>query len=319
MKYFYSVSDFYKRKFGCKVYKLSLDAGCTCPTRDGTKGSGGCIFCSAAGSGDFAASAELSISGQIQEAKKLVRAKNTGGRYIAYFQNFTSTYGDAAELEKKYTEAVSAEDVVGISIATRPDCLDQDILNRIAALCSRTFVSIELGLQTSNEKTARYIHRGYSLPVYDDAVRRIKEANPDIHIVTHIILGLPEETAADMIKTAEHCAGAGTDGIKITVLHILEGTAIADEYLAGRIRCMGMDEYFSILSEIVMHLPENIVIHRLTGDGPRKLLLAPLWTADKKSVLNAMSRYFETHGVYQGKYRGNIVIPETGRSDCQFD
>ena len=301
-KRYCAVSDFYRQKFGIKTYKLSLDAGCTCPTRDGTKGTGGCIFCSAAGSGDFAARRNFSITQQIEQAEQLIRNKYKGGRYIAYFQNFTNTYGDAGALEKKYREAVTVPEIAGISIATRPDCLGGDILNRISSLCGTTFVSIELGLQTTNERTAAYIHRGYDTDIYDDAVYRIHRANPAIHIVTHVIFGLPGETDADMLETVCHSVRAGTDGIKIAVLHVLKGTVLADEYAAGKFRCMEMKEYFEILSRAIELLPRNIVVHRLTGDGPKRLLVAPLWTAGKHVVHNAMECWFDEHDIMQGRH-----------------
>ena len=301
-KRYYSVSDFYKQKFGTKVYKLSLDAGCTCPTRDGTKGTGGCIFCSAAGSGDFAAPRNFSVTHQIEQAELLVRQKYKGGRYIAYFQNFTNTYGDAVVLEKKYKEAAAVPDIAGISIATRPDCLDGDILNRISSLCATTFVTIELGLQTTNERTAAYIHRRYDTSIYDDAVYRIHKANPAIHIVTHVIFGLPGEKDADMLETVCHSVRAGTDGIKIAVLHVLKDTALADEYTAGKFRCMEMEDYFETVSQAIELLPRNIVVHRLTGDGAKRLLVAPLWTAGKHVVHNAMERWFDEHDIMQGRH-----------------
>jgi radical SAM protein (TIGR01212 family) len=300
-KQYYSVSDFYRQKFGTKIYKLSLDAGCTCPTRDGTKGTGGCIFCSAAGSGEFAASRDLSITRQITQAKLLVQKKNKNGRYIAYFQNFTNTYGDEAVLEKKYREAIACPGIAGISIATRPDCLGSGILNRIASLCSTTFVTVELGLQTSNEHTAAHIHRGYTDREYDDAVRRIHRADPSIHVVTHVIFGLPGENDADMLETVRHSVRAGTDGIKIAVLHVLKGTPLAREYEAGKFRCLEKEEYFDIVSRAVELLPENIVIHRLTGDGAKRLLIAPLWTANKHTVHNSMEQWFDEHNVRQGR------------------
>ena len=212
---FYSASDFYKEKFGCKVYKISLDAGCTCPNRDGTKGTGGCIFCSGSGSGEFAADRSLSIPAQVEQAKLRVRSKNSTGRYIAYFQNFTSTYGNENVLMQKYNEALSQPDIAGLSVATRPDCLSDSILSFFASLSEKTFVSIELGFQTSNELSAAYIRRAYTDDVYDDAVRRIKKASAKIHVVTHIIFGLPGETERDMLETVRYCVRAGTDGIKI--------------------------------------------------------------------------------------------------------
>jgi radical SAM protein (TIGR01212 family) len=302
MERFFSASQYYRRQFGCRIYKLSLDAGCTCPTRDGTKGTGGCIFCSAAGSGDFAASRSLTISGQIEQAKRRVESKNSGGKYIAYFQNFTSTYGDHSALEQKYREALAAPGVAGISIATRPDCIDDDMLARIASLCTEAPVSVELGFQSSRTETVQYIRRGYGNNVYDDTVHRIHRADGSIHIVTHVIFGLPGETEEDMLATVRHCIAAGTDGIKITVLHVLEGTDLALDYRSGRFKCMEMDEYFAAVSHALEIIPRNVVIHRLTGDGPKRILIAPLWTAQKHTVLNAMNRWFEEHDVMQGRY-----------------
>ena len=325
--YFYSVSDFYKKIFGCKAYKIAIDAGCTCPTRDGTKGVDGCTFCSASGSGDFASSRKLSITEQIEDAKRLVGKKCPGGggaeiggsrvsggfgadasscgTYIAYFQNFTNTYGDPDELEKKYLEACSAPNVSGISIATRPDSLSDDILRRIARIAEdkteRKFVQLELGLQTSDENSAAAFRRGFTYDVYLDAVRRIKAASSRIHVVTHVILGLPGETEDTMLSTAQFCARAGTDGIKLSLLHVLRGTEMASDYERGLFRCMEKDEYFSVLSAVLESLPPDMVIHRLTGDGAKRLLVAPLWTADKKRVWNDMMRWFADHDVQQGR------------------
>ncbi len=296
-----SVSDFYKNLFGKKAYKLSIDAGCTCPTRDGTKGWGGCSFCSASGSGDFAASRNLSVTEQINQAKALVKDKCKDGTFIAYFQNFTNTYGNAEELEKKYLEAVRAENVSGIAIATRPDCLSDDILFRIARLAEKTFVQLELGLQTSDEKSAASFRRAFTNEVYEDAVRRIKNASGKIHLVTHLILGLPGENLETMISSAKFAVASGTDGIKLSLLHVLEGTDLALDYKKGLFTCMEKEEYFFVLGEVLKVIPKHIVIHRLTGDGAKRLLIAPLWTADKKRVLNDMKTYFEEHKVKQGE------------------
>lgn len=284
-----TASDYYKKLFGCKSYKISIDAGCTCPTRDGSISTGGCIFCSAAGSGDFVPSAGLTVTRQMDEAKKLVSAKSkTSLKYIAYFQNFTNTYGNAEELNRKYLEAVSGKDVVGIAIGTRPDCISDEILKYISALCDRTFVQLELGFQTSNENSAEYFHRHYTNDVYLNAVKRIKAADSRIHIVTHVIFGLPDETKQDMLDTVRYVLAAGTDGIKITSLYVLKNTELEKDYLAGKFKALEMDEYFDLLKSALEIIPENVVIHRLTGDGPKKLLIAPLWTADKKRVLNSL-------------------------------
>ena len=287
---YYSVGEFYKEKFGSKVYKIAIDAGCTCPTRDGTKGNKGCIFCSANGSGDFVPSKKLSISEQIKQAKEIIQKKvKKEIKYIAYFQNFTNTYGDEKLLVQKYNEAINCENVCGISIATRPDCISSSVLKEIAALCKKTFVTIELGFQTSKEESADYIRRGFSNQEYVEAVRRIHQADSRIHVVTHLIFGLPGETHDDMMNSVKFCLNAKTDGIKFTVLYVLKGTDLEKDYQAGKFNVLEMDEYFALLKSALELIPSKIVIHRLTGDGPKKLLIAPMWTANKKNVLNAIN------------------------------
>lgn len=287
---YYSVGEFYKEKFGSKVYKIAIDAGCTCPTRDGTKGNKGCIFCSANGSGDFVPSKNLSISEQIKQAKEIIQKKvKKEIKYIAYFQNFTNTYGDEKLLVQKYNEAINCENVCGISIATRPDCISSSILKEIAALCKKTFVTIELGFQTSKEESANYIRRGFSNQEYLEAVKRIHQADSRIHVVTHLIFGLPGETHDDMMNSVKFCLNAKTDGIKFTVLYVLKGTDLEKDYQAGKFDVLEMDEYFALLKSALELIPPKIVIHRLTGDGPKKLLIAPMWTANKKNVLNAIN------------------------------
>ena len=300
MNRFYSVSDFYKNKFGCKVYKISLDAGCTCPNRDGTKSFGGCIFCSGSGSGDFAADKNLSIAEQIIQAKQRVLSKNKDGKFIAYFQNFSNTYGNAKELAKKYNEAIAQEDVVGISIATRPDCLNDEILNEIAKLVNKTFVSIELGFQTSKSESIEYIRRFFSNEEYLLAIKKIKSVSMNIHVVTHLIFGLPNETEQDMLNSVKFVVDAKSDGIKIALLHVLEGTDLVIDYKNNAFSCLEMEEYFKILGKALKIIPKDVVIHRLTGDGPKKILIAPLWTAQKKVVYNAMNKYFEKIDLLQG-------------------
>lgn len=291
-----SVSSFYKEKFGCKVYKISLDAGCTCPTRDGTKGTGGCIFCSESGSGDFAAARSLPIEEQIEQAKQKVLTKlgkhKDEGRFIAYFQNFTNTYGNIERLEALWNKAAQVEKVVGVAIATRPDCLGQPALDALARLCRKTFVSVELGLQTTNQKSIEYIRRNYETAEYDEAVRKLHGISKDIHVATHIIFGLPGETEEDMLSTVRHSIKAGTDGIKIALLHVLKNTGLADDYLAHKFECLSMEQYFELLAKALDIIPQNIVIHRLTGDGAKKILIAPLWSADKKRVHNELEKYF---------------------------
>lgn len=293
MKYL-SASEFYKSIFGCKAYKIAIDAGCTCPNRDGTCGTRGCIFCSQSGSGDFAANRLLPISRQVENAKKLVQAKNKEGVFIAYFQNFTNTYGDAIQLKQKYYQALACPGVKAIAIATRPDCLSGEILQILQELAQKTFVIVELGLQTSDEKTAEYIHRGYKTPVFEKAVKALHECAPNIHVVCHVIFGLPGESAEKMIKTVQYAVNCGIDGIKICVLHILEGTDLAEEWRNGKIKCLNMEEYFEILGQALKIIPPGVVIHRLTGDGAKRILLAPMWTADKKRVHNALKKYIES-------------------------
>ena len=310
-----SASEFYKNLFGQKVYKISLDAGCTCPTRDGTKGFCGCIFCSASGSGDFASSKNLSIKEQVEQAKKLVENKlsskkqNQEKKYIAYFQNFTNTYGNQEDLLQKFTQAINQENIVGLAIGTRPDCLSDEMIQKISELRPSNqqknqpfHISIELGFQTSNENSAKFIRRGYENSVYTDCVNRIHKIAPEIHVVTHLIFGLPEETQDDMLKSVEFVLNAQTDGIKFTVLHILENTDLATLWKDGKIQTLTQDEYFEILKkslnlinsfENTTQIDKKIVIHRLTGDGAKKILLAQMWTANKKKVLNDLSTFLK--------------------------
>lgn len=288
------VNDFYKNVFGTKVYKISLDAGCSCPNRDGTKGRGGCIFCSENGSGDFTAARKLSIKEQLEQGRTLVEAKLRGrsgersGKYIAYFQNFSSTYGDAESLLKKYREALACENVAGLAVATRPDCLNSEILQGLSQIAQTHFVQIELGLQTSNEKTGQLINRCYTNEDYTDAVQRLRKSAPQIHIVTHLIFGLPGENEEDMLNSVRFVVGqnSGVWGLKITSLYILQNTPLAKMYEAGSFQPLTKDQYFSLLQKALLLLPQDCIIHRLTGDPPKRLLIAPAWTRDKKRVLN---------------------------------
>ncbi len=283
-----TLNNYYKEKFGCKVYKLSIDAGFTCPNRDGTISDKGCIFCSESGSGEFAESGNC-ITEQLERAKKRVENKIKSGKYVAYFQSFTNTYANTDKLEKLYKEAMSPEYIVGITISTRPDCLSQDIIELLKKLNKIKPVMVELGFQTSNEKTAEYIRRGYKNEVYLDSVKRLKSAN--IEVVTHIIIGLPFETKEDAMKTTEFCVKAGSDGFKFHLLHVLKNTDLEKEYLSGKFRCLNLEEYAEILKSCTEILPENAVVHRITGDGDKKSLIAPLWSADKKKVLNYIHNF----------------------------
>ena len=276
----------YREKFGCKVYKLSIDAGFSCPNRDGTCGSRGCIFCSGEGSGEFAEKGP-DITAQLERAKARVRAKNPDGKYIAYFQAFTNTYGSVAHLRKLYLEAIALEDVVGIAIGTRPDCLDDQVISLLQEIDRIKPVSVELGLQTTSRSSARYIRRGYENEVYFDAVRRLKEA--DIEVVTHIILGLPGETPETALQTARDAVSAGTDGVKFHLLHVLRGTDLEQDYYDGKFTCLTLEEYGIWLKTCIDALPDHIVVHRITGDGAKRDLIAPLWSGDKKKVLNYLN------------------------------
>ena len=297
------LSDFYKSLFGCKTYKISLDAACTCPNRDGTKGVGGCIFCSQNGSGDFLPKKTKTISMQIEEAKARIESKLRGrtgereGRYIAYFQNFTSTYGNAEILEKKYLEALISPEIAGLAIATRPDCISDEIMEIIKKISENHFVQIELGLQTSNEITGKLINRCYTNEDYVSAVRKIKRANPKIHVVTHLIFALPGETESDMMKSVDFVLKANSleicggffelaFGIKITSLYVLKKTKLCDMFARGDYKPVSKENYLAVLKKALSRLPDSCVIHRLTGDPPKSLLIAPEWPKDKKRVMN---------------------------------
>lgn len=297
-----TVSAFYKSIFGKKVYKISLDAGCTCPNRDGTIGTGGCIFCSNSGSGDFVPSKNLSITKQIEEAKKLVENKmknqsENQNEYIAYFQNFTNTYGNISKLSAKWNEALSCSQIVGLALGTRPDCLSDEVLQVLAQLADKAFLQVELGFQTSNEISSKYIRRGFSNKIYFDAVKRIKNANPKIHIVTHVIFGLPGETEVDMLQTVKDVVNAKSDGIKITSLYILKDTDLATDYFNNKFEPIKMDEYFNLIEKALQIIPKNMVIHRLTGDPPKSLLIEPTWPTDKKRTLNIVNNLLAKRGL----------------------
>ncbi len=286
MKYT-TLNSYLKERFGCKVYKLSLDGGFTCPNRDGTLDSRGCIFCSKGGSGDFAQSRSLSITEQLENAKALVSKKVKDGKYIAYFQAFTNTYAPVEELKSKYYEALNHPDIVALSIATRPDCLGEEVLLLLDEINKIKPVFVELGLQSIHENTAEYIRRGYSLETYDEAVERLHKIN--VNVVTHLIIGLPGETAEDMLESVKYVCKV-TDGIKLQLLHILDGTDLAEEYKQGKIKTLTLEEYTEIIRKCVEIIPENVVVHRLTGDGAKRDLIAPLWSADKKKVLNTINK-----------------------------
>ena len=283
------LSAYLKERFGEKVYKLSLSSGCTCPNRDGTLGFGGCTFCSEGGSGEFAATpAPLDV--QIEEAKRRVLQKTDASRYIAYFQAYTNTYGDIARLRELYLQTVQREEIVAFSLGTRPDCLPDEVMDLLGELRQIKPVWVELGLQTVHEKTAEKIRRGYALPVFEEAYQKLKRAG--IEVIIHVILNLPGETREDMLDTMRYLAALQPepDGVKLQMLQILKGTAMAEEYEREPFPLMDLETYASLIKDCVSILPEHTVLHRMTGDGPRRLLIAPLWCLEKKHVLNTLRR-----------------------------
>lgn len=283
-----SFNKYLKDKFGQKVYKISLDGGFTCPNRDGKTGTRGCIFCSKGGSGDFAENRDMSITEQIESGKKKVEKKIKSGKYIAYFQAFTNTYAPVETLRQKYEEAINHPDIVALSIATRPDCLGDDVLRLLDEMNKIKPVFVELGLQTIHQKSAKYIRRGYDLSVYDKAVRDLKKIG--VNVVVHVILGLPNESENDMLETVKYVCESGANGIKLQLLHVIDGTDLANDYEKGLFKTLEFDEYVNLIVKCVKIIPKDIVIHRLTGDGAKKDLIAPLWSADKKRVLNAINK-----------------------------
>lgn len=289
MKYT-SLNSYLRERFGTKVYKISIDGGFTCPNRDGKIDTRGCIFCSKGGSGDFAESRDLSITEQINRGKMRVAKKIKDGKYIAYFQAFTNTYAPVSILREKYLEAINHPDIVALSIGTRPDCLDEDVLKLLDEINKIKPVFVELGLQTIHESTAEYIHRGYTLDVYDNAVDNLHKIG--VNVVTHLIIGLPGESTEDMLDSVQYVC-TKTDGIKLQLLHILKDTDLEEEYKKGSVKTLSLDEYADIIKRCIDIIPKNIVIHRLTGDGAKKDLIAPLWSADKKNVLNTINRVLQ--------------------------
>ena len=284
---YYSLNQYLKDTFGEKVYKIALDGGFTCPNRDGTLGTGGCIFCSGAGAGEFAQNRGLSITQQLVQGKALLSKKIKDGKYIAYFQAFTNTYGPVERLRQLYEEALAPEDIVALSVATRPDCLPQEVVELLAELNRKKPVWVELGLQTMHERTADYIRRGYPLRVYEDAVCRLKAAG--LTVITHVILGLPYETEQEMKQTVSYVGQSGVDGIKLQLLHVIRGTDLEREYLSGKFEVLTMEAYVKLVADCLELIPPQMVVHRLTGDGDKRTLVAPMWSADKKRVLNTLN------------------------------
>ena len=285
-----TLNEHLKEKFGSKVYKLAIDGGFTCPNRDGTVGNRGCIFCSECGSGEFAEKGRDTLL-QLERAKKRVEHKNKSGKYIAYFQSFTNTYAPVNRLEEVFSAALSPEYIVGLSVATRPDCLPDDTVELLKKLNKIKPVTVELGLQTVNEQTAKYIRRGYENGVYFDAVKRLKAAG--VEVVTHVMLGLPFEDVNDAVKTTVAAVESGTDGIKFHMLYVLKNTDLATEFEKGVFNALDIEQYAKILKECISVLPKHITVHRITGDGAKRDLIAPLWSADKKRTLNFLNNYLK--------------------------
>lgn len=298
-KPYFSLDYMLKEKFNKKVYKVSINAGMTCPNRDGKIDTRGCIFCSRGGSGDFAGKSKEDIQTQINNQIEIMKNKSTVSDFIAYFQAYTNTYASIDYLKKVYTEAISHPNIIALSIATRPDCLDDKIIELISKLNKIKPVWIELGLQTIHEKTAKYIRRGYDLNCFENAVNKLRKENIDV--IVHAILGLPGEDRKDIIETIEYLNKKDIQGIKLQLLHVLKNTDLAKDYIENKFKVYTMDEYIDTVIDCVEHLREDIVIHRITGDGPKKILIAPIWSGNKKKVLNTLHHEFKTREAYQGK------------------
>ena len=299
-KRFYSLDYYLKQTYGHKLYKIALDAGMTCPTRDGTLGTRGCIFCSAKGSGDFAADRSLSVTEQLIQGKEIIRNKFHADGYIAYFQAFTNTYAPVERLRQVFTEAINAPDVEILSIATRPDCLGPEVLELLQELSQIKPVWVELGLQTIHPDSATFIRRGYELSVFLEAVENLRRIG--ISVIVHVILGLPGETFDQMLETVQYLNTLDIQGIKLQLLHILEGTDLSQLYRSAPFPVLEMsDEYLALLGNCISHLRPDIVIHRLTGDGPSKLLIEPQWTTRKRDTLNRLNAYLKTQNIWQGR------------------
>ena len=300
-----SASSYFKETFGEKVYKLALDGGMTCPNRDGKCGTRGCIFCSEGGSGEFAEPLNGDVRGQILRAVKRIENKTKASKFIAYFQNYTNTYADTEYLSDLFTAATDNDSVVALSIGTRPDCLPEDVIALLRRLNENKPVYVELGLQTIHEDTAKYIRRGYPLEIYDQAVKRLRSVG--INVITHLIIGLPGEDKNKILESIDHVGKIGTDGVKLQLLHVLEGTDLSKDYKSGEFSTLSLEEYADILCDAIERLPKSVVVHRITGDAPKRLLIAPLWSADKKTVLNYLNGCFEKRNVIQGsRFRNNI-------------
>jgi uncharacterized protein len=297
-KRYYSLNYFLREKFGEKVFKISLDAGFSCPNRDGTISKGGCLFCSERGSGDFAGDSDFSITHQFEDIKEMMNKKWKEGKYIAYFQAYTNTYASVETLRQKYEEALAQEGVVALAIATRPDCLEDEVIELLKEINKRVYIWIELGLQTMNDKAAKLINRGYELKTFEEALKRLREAKIDV--VVHTIFGLPEENCEDMLATVNYVAHQDIQGVKFHLLHLMKGTPLVRLYESGRLKFLDQEQYIELICKAITMLPQNVVIHRLTGDAPRDLLIGPMWSLKKWEVLNAIDRKLVENDLYQG-------------------
>ena len=299
-KPYYSLDYRLRQQFGEKVYKLALNGGMTCPNRDGKVGTGGCIFCSAGGSGDFAADRHLSVTQQIAVQKEALKEKKNARKYIAYFQAYTNTYAPVEYLERIFTEAIQDPDVVVLSIATRPDCLPEEVLELLGDLNQKKPVWVELGLQTMHEDTAKFIRRGYDLKCFENAVRELRERK--IEVIVHTIIGLPGEDRNKILETVQYLNACDIQGIKLQLLHILKGTDLGKLFLQGKVSVLEEEEYVDLIIDCLEHLSQKITVHRLTGDGPGELLLAPMWSTRKRTVLNKIHSELKSRDAWQGKH-----------------
>lgn len=295
---FYSANDYYKKIFGEKLIKLAIDGGFTCPNRDGTLSSKGCIFCSGKGSGDFAGSRSLSISQQYEQMKAKMAEKWSNGKYMMYFQAYTNTYAPIERLRRLYSEAIECDDVVALSIATRPDCINEEVVNLLNDISKKVYVCVELGLQTSKMESVRLINRCYENEVYKKTVRLLNSYGIDT--ITHIILGLPDESYGDMLNSVKYAIECGTKGLKLQLLHIIKGTALYDYYRENPFKCFTLEEYVDTVVNIIEEIPQDIVIHRITGDANKAELFEPWWSLDKRKVLNSISKEFRIRNSFQG-------------------
>jgi radical SAM protein (TIGR01212 family) len=298
-KRYNSLNYFLRDKFGEKVFKISLDGGFSCPNRDGKISSGGCLFCSESGSGDYAGARELSITNQFNDIKEMMAHKWKSGKYIAYFQAYTNTYAPIEELRRKYEEALNQENVVAIAIATRPDCLGDDVLDLLEEINNKVYLWVELGLQTSNDKIAKKINRGYKLEVFEEAMKKLKERNIDV--VVHDIIGLPGESKEDMIKTIDYIAHSGAKGVKFHLLHLMKQTPMEKVYEKGELEFLSQEDYIELITRGITMIPKEMVVHRLTGDAPRELLIGPMWSLNKWEVLNSIDKALKDNDLWQGR------------------